>query len=99
MARRGRVFRSGRQVRETLWVGITESVTTLASANSAFLINSGNAALLALRPFTIVRTLGYFATRSDQTGASENYDAALGISVVSDQALAIGITAVPIANA
>ena len=93
MARR--VMRGGRSVRQTLWVGIGESITALTSANSAALIGVGNAALLALRPFTIVRTRGVYAVRSDQTGASENFSAALGACVVSDQANAIGITAVP----
>ncbi len=96
MAFRTRVIRGvRRQVRETLWVFLSETNTTLAAANTAALILSASAAMLALRPFTIVRTRGTWAVRSDQTGASENFDAALGMCVVSDQASAIGVTAVP----
>ncbi len=95
MARRRSFPRGGRQVRETLWLGIDEVVQTLASANTAALINSLNAAALALRPFTITRTVGFFGVRSDQTATSETYDGAVGMAVVSDQASAIGITAVP----
>ena len=96
MARVRRTFvRGGRQVRESSWVFVTETSSTLAAANTALLIGSANAALLALRPFTIVRTRGVLAIRSDQTAASENFSAALGIAIVSDQASAIGITAVP----
>ena len=78
-----------------MWVGISESRTTLASANTAVLIAVGNAALLALRPFTIVRTRLFFGVSSDQAAASQNWDVALGAAIVSDQASAIGITAVP----
>ncbi len=95
MARRGFVTRGRRQVRDTLWFGMAETVTTIASANGAAIMLSLNAAALALRPFTIVRTVGYFAVRSDQTAANEIYDAAVGYAVVSDQSVAIGVTAVP----
>ncbi len=96
MPRRFRtVTRGGRQVRETLWFGMAETRTTLTSANSATLILSLNAAALALRPFTIVRSLMHYSARSDQSAAAENWATALGGAVVSDQAVAIGVTAVP----
>ncbi len=96
MAHRARRFiRGGRQVRETLWVGLTETRTSLAAANTAAFILSLNAAALALRPFTVTRSLLHWSVRSDQSAASENYATALGLSVVSDQASAIGITAIP----
>ena len=97
MARRtARTFlRGGRQVRESLWIGLGANVASLAAASSATILNSLNAAALALRPFTIVRSRGFFGIRSDQIAADENYDVALGFAVVSDQALAAGITAVP----
>ena len=97
MARnRARILtRGGRSVRETMWIFITETVTTLSSSNAATLINVLNAAALALRPFTIVRTHGVFGVRSDQTATSETYDGAVGMSVVSQQATGVGITAVP----
>ncbi len=95
MARSRRIFRGGRQVRETLWIGVAETVTTLASANTATIINVASAGVDALRPFTVVRSVGFMGIRSDQTATSETYDAAIGFSVVTDQAAAIGVTAVP----
>ena len=96
MARRFRtILRGGRPVRETLWFGMTETRTVTNGANAAAIILSLNAAALALRPFTIVRSLMHYSIRSDQTAASENFGSALAGAVVSDQAVAIGITAVP----
>ena len=95
MVRRGFVTRRGKSVRETMWVSDNPSVTTLASASSATIIGFSAAPLLAVRPFTVIRTVGWFSIRSDQTATSESYDGAIGYCVVSEQALAIGITAVP----
>ncbi len=92
--RRGFIQRGNRSVRETFWVGVDPTETTLAVSTAAR-INTPNAALLAVRPFTIVRTRGYFGIRSDQVAASETYDCALGVAVTSDQAGAVGITAIP----
>ncbi len=93
--RSGRVFRGGRSVRESLWLFVTETSTALAAANTAVLINSLNAAALALTPFTVVRTRGIWSVRSDQTAATEQQMVGLGSAVVSSQASAIGVTAVP----
>ncbi len=71
----------------------TSSLLTGASAPGILL--SLTAAELALRPFTVVRVRGKFAIRSDQLAATEDYSGALGYAVVSDQAVAIGVTAVP----
>ena len=91
----GFIVRSGGRVRETLWASVTEQVANLALATSAQISNSSNAAVLALRPFTIVRTRMRLSIQSDQTAGSEDQIGAFGIAVVSDQAVAIGITAVP----
>ncbi len=93
--RSGLVFRGGRNVRETVWVGSGTVETTLAGAPTAVLINSLNSAALSLRPFTVVRVRGVMHIHSDQAGADETYGAAYGQCVVSDQAVAIGVTAVP----
>ncbi len=87
--------RLGAVRRESLWIALDVVSTTLAGASAAVLIGSLNAAALALRPFTIVRTRGVFGCRSDQVITTEQYQAALGISVVTDQAIGVGITAVP----
>ncbi len=83
------------QGRKTFWFSGLSTRVTLAAALSSTIVTSLNAAALALRPFTIVRTRGYVSIFSDQVGASENQTAAYGEIVVSDQALAIGVTAVP----
>ncbi len=90
----GFTLRSGVMRRDTLWSGINSSRTTLGVASTAALINSAGAGLLALRPFTIVRSRLNWHVASDQEVASEVYGASLAAAVVTDQASAIGITAV-----
>ncbi len=93
--RSGLVLRGGRNIRSTIWGGLAEVETTIVGPNGAALVNVTGAGLLALRPFTAVRFRGYWHLRSDQTGAAEDFQAAWSSCVVSDQAVAIGITAVP----
>ena len=81
--------------RETFWVNQVPIQVQLASVLTASFLSSFNAAALALRPFTIVRTRGIFTARSDQSAGTESYQCALGMSIVSDQASAVGVTAVP----
>ncbi len=96
MARKsGFIRRNNVMRRETQWVSISIASTAIGSAGSATLIRQANAALLALRPFTIVRTRVALHMRSDQISAAENWGASYGFAVVSDQAAAIGVTAVP----
>ncbi len=92
--RSGLVLRGGRNRRESLWLDIAPSLATQAAAGG-IITNALNAAALALRPFTIVRTRMSFFIRSDQAAAAEVQTAAYGIAVVSSQAEAVGITAVP----
>ncbi len=97
MSDRARAFRSrtfARQGRKTFWFtgGFTR---TAVAGGAAVLILSLNAAALALRPFTIVRTRGIWGIASDQVAATEFQEAAVGEILVTDQALAIGVTAVP----
>jgi len=95
MARKsGHVFRGNRMRRESMWLTIAASRTNLGAGVSA-LTAQLNAAALALRPFTVVRTRGFIFVRSDQIAATEDYGAAMGHAVVSSQAAAIGVTAVP----
>ena len=91
----GFILRGGVMRRETLWIGSQGSTVNLASANAAAFLFSLNSAALALTPFTVVRTRGTWFVKSDQTGALEDYSCRLGVAVVSEQAVAIGITAVP----
>ncbi len=91
----GFILRGGAMRRETLWFQGVLVRQGLTAASTASLVSQLNAAALALRPFTVVRTRGIFAVRSDQIAAAEFQDAAYGMAVVSDQAAAIGVTAVP----
>ncbi len=95
MARKsGFVRRNNVMRRDTAWFFVTPVVTAIAGS-TAVLISTFNAAALALRPFTIVRTRlgGWYG--SDQDAATEEYGAAYGSCIVSDQASAIGVTAIP----
>jgi len=94
-----RAFRKGAQAigkaRTTTWIAIAPIATTLSSSTATVLVATLNAAADALRPFTIVRTyIEYFLT-SDQVAASEEQACSFGMAIVSDQASAIGVTAVP----
>ncbi len=99
MARGRSVFRNvggvRRQVRETLWLEVGTGETLLAGAPSVAITNSLNAAALALTPFTVIRVRGVLHCRSDQNVASETTGVSIGYAVVSEQAVAIGVTAVP----
>ena len=80
--------------RLSTWFEFIPAEVTLAGANSEAIVFSLNAAALALRPFTVVRTRFVWQIQSDQT-ANESQQTALGLAVVSDEAVAVGVTAVP----
>ncbi len=79
--------------RLTSWFPI-DLTSTLVSA-SGTILNSLTVPEKAKRPFTIVRTYLEVQQQSDQAIASEQQVGAIGLAVVSDQAAAIGVTAVP----
>ena len=79
--------------RESLWLFL--GGTSLIPAVGGSLLTSLNAAALGLRPFTIIRTYLECLVRSDQTAASEPQVVGIGMAVVSDEASAIGVSAVP----
>ncbi len=91
----GFILRAGVMRRETFWLGIGHNSVALAASATAALTNSTPADILAQRPFTIVRTIINWLAHSDQSAATENYVGNVGYSVVSEQAIAIGISAVP----
>ena len=96
MAHRG--FKRGAaaisQKRLTSWFQFQPTRTTLTASGGTILF-SLNAAALAIRPFTVVRTRFQVGIESDQIGADETQFGAVGVAVVSDQANAVGVTAVP----
>ena len=54
----GFIRRGGSMRRETAWLTDPTAEVTMSGAPTALLISSLNAAALALRPFTIIRTRG-----------------------------------------
>ena len=96
MARRFVAPRGRSTKRVTVWVGLTFGGNKVAvSPASAVLLATANAALLALRPFIIIRTRGVLWVGSDQVAATEEPQGAVGSVVVSDIAAVLGITALP----
>ncbi len=82
------------QRRETAWFSISP-IAAVVTTGGGTLMATLNAAADALRPFTIVRTHLEILFTSDQSIAAETFGAAIGFAVVSDQASAIGVTAIP----
>ncbi len=77
-------------------IWITAGVAEQALASGAVtLLTSLNAAALALRPFTVLRTRLEIMWRSDQSAASETPTGAIGFIIVKESASTIGVTAVP----
>ncbi len=95
----GFTFRGGVARRETLWTKAGPTSVVIAGATVAVQLFTFGASILALRPFTIVRTRGLMFYRSDQIAATEVWGATLGFAVVTDQANAVGVTAVPTPDA
>ncbi len=93
-----RAFRRGAAAisakRQTSWFELQPQRNSFSSAGGTILF-SLTAAELALRPFTVVRTRLLVSIESDQLIADEIQIGALGLAVVSDQANAVGVTAVP----
>ncbi len=82
--------------RKTLWsrTSFIESVITTAST-PVILFTFTTAFLDAHVPFTIVRSRGVITLASDQSAANETQQVAFACAIVSEQAIAIGVTAVP----
>ncbi len=86
--------RGRRSDRITTWIRFNVELATL-TGNAATLLAVLNAGALALRPFTIVRTRGFFHITSDQAAASETLEGAWGSIVVQEEAADAGIASVP----
>ena len=96
MARRG--FSRTRFVRPAartkVWIGANVGSTTLV-ASSDQLISSFNASALLLRPFTILRSHVVCLYSSDQQTVTESPFGSMGMIIVKDTAISVGITAIP----
>ena len=88
-------MRHVRSARKSLWLQFAPADVTLTSSGSVNLSFSLNAAALALRPFTVVRSHFEVMVRSDQEAAVEQQQIGFGLAVVSDQAVAAGVASVP----
>jgi len=95
MARgRARPIVRGGSRRLTSWFDIAPTRSTLTAAGGS-IQNSLTAAELALWPFTIIRTHLVVHIESDQAAASEFQIGAVGMAVVTEQAVAAGVGSVP----
>ena len=83
--------------RSTDWLASFDVDTAVNLAAGASQLNQSftQAQINALGPFTIVRTVGYVAVRSDQVAAERDPFGAMGMMIVREQARVIGITALP----
>ncbi len=88
---RGRSIISS-QRRGTQWLFSADSTGTQAIGAGASVFDQSFA---FAEPATIVRTRGTLWVASDQNAANEQPFGALGMAVVTDQAAAIGVTAIP----
>ena len=93
MARRSRFVRP--PARSSVWIGLSLAETSVAAGPNNQLLATLNAAALALRPFTIVRTRFQVNYESDQAAVSEFPTGALGFIVANDQAVAAGGGSIP----
>ncbi len=95
MARR---FTRGRFVRPAkatkIWLGAGLAAAG-AAAGSATLLTTLNAAALALRPFTILRTRQVIHFTSDQSAVSEFTQGVYTKQIVTESAAAAGVASVP----
>ncbi len=91
----GFILRGGVLRRETRWLDVPRTDTTVAASATAVITNTMSADELSVRPFTLLRAVGSWLVRSDQSAATEIFQGNVGACVVSDQAVAIGVTAVP----
>ena len=79
--------------RKTFWIaGVVTSNTAVTAATQ---LTTLNAAALALRPFTVIRSRGWVSFGSDQVGIDELQVVHYGATVVSQEADSIGVTAMP----
>ena len=77
-----------------MWVGIGAG-SEQVDASTVELLTESNASLLALRPFTILRTHILLHYRSDQQAAAEFAFGTYALLVVTEQAATAGIASIP----
>jgi len=80
--------------RTKIWIGAGVGGVSVPS-NTKVLVSTLSVGSLLLRPFTVLRTHQVLLWSTDQIAASEGPVAGFGHIVVTEQAAAIGITAIP----
>ena len=90
MARR--LVRGHGSRRLTEWAAIVPEITFQGLAAATVVIDS---TFTSADPATVIRLVGQLTVTSDQQAVGENPFGAVGLCVVSDQAVAIGATAIP----
>ena len=80
--------------RTKMWIGAGVGDETLSGSTLTF-SSSYSAGALLLRPFTILRTRMDILFYSDQEAADETYHGTYGEVIVTDAAVAVGVTALP----
>jgi len=93
MARRTRSRFIRPAPKSKIWLG--NGINTVTLAPGPVLVSTLNAAALALRPFTILRTRMLIIVSTDQTIASEGNSGVYSRQVVTESAAAAGIGSVP----
>jgi len=83
--------------RATEWVASADiDVGTQLNGTAGVLDQSLTGAQVSLlAPFTIVRTVGFVAVKSDQVAATESFIGALGALVVTESARVAGVASIP----
>ncbi len=94
MARHNRVVTRRGSDRIMTWIGVNIGATAVAGG-SAVLAGTLNAAALALRPFTVIRSRVVCLWTTDQFVASEAPFGAVGSIVVKEDATAAGVASLP----
>ena len=93
MARRQRRAPAVHVKRLSEWTPIQIIAETTVASNAILLAASSSAGLLALAPYTVVRTRGVLTVWSDQVAVSEAPQGIFAAIVVKNSAVAIGATA------
>ncbi len=83
-----------RSTRIPVWANWSVAPTAIGGTTSSLLLVA-NAALLALRPFTIIRTRGRIFINSDQSAATELSRGVLGSIIVEEEAADAGVASLP----
>ena len=82
--------------RQTRWLrSADETSFTSVAAGGVDFQSSLTTEEKALRPFTVVRVRGWLFCQNDQSAATERSWGAVGMAVVSDQAVAAGVASLP----